>query len=451
MKKNLALVAALMLSVGVAAQSDELKTLKKVYDKEAPNEKDIVNYKAAVATLDANSGLSEGDRVYTNFYKAMLPLLEFNNEASKPENASKMQLIAMKYMNVKNIQNLGTAMAATVDFEKKSGKKVYTDDIEETAKNFGPIFIQYVDALEKQNNYKDAATVLYSTYLMDRNQQDYLYYAANYAINAKEYDTALKYYYELKDLKYTGEKTLYTAKNLASGNDDSFATKADRDKMIALKSHSSPKEVKEPSKRGEIFKNIALILIEQGKDAEAKAALAEAKRANPDDTGIILAEADMYYRLKDMESYKKAIAEVLAKNPNDADMLYNLGVVTMQSGNNAEAEQYFNKALAVNPNYVNAYINLSSLKLAGEKALVDEMNKLGTSKKDMDRYDVLKKQRDGLLREAIVPLEKAYQIKSPDPNIHRDVLDNLISLYSFFEMKDKVNALKVERDALPAN
>lgn len=443
MKKNLALVAALMLSVGVAAQSDELKTLKKVYDKDTPSEKDMIAYRTAVATLDANSGLSEGDRVYTNFYKAMLPLLEFNNEGSKPENASKMQMIAMKYMNVKNIQNLGTALAATVDYEKKTGKKVYTADIEDTAKNFSPIFIQYVDALEKQKNYKDAAAVLYSTYLMDRNQQDYLYYAANYAISAKDYETALKHYYELRDLKYTGERTSYTAKNVVSGNEDVFATKAERDKLVSLKSHTDPKERKEPSRRGEIYKNIALILVEQGKDNEAKAALAEAKRENPDDTGVILAEADMYYRLKDMESYKKAIAEVLAKNPNDADMLYNLGVVSMQAGNNSEAEQYFNKAITANPNYVNAYVNLSSLKLSGEKEIVDEMNKLGTSKKDMDRYDVLKKQRDALLRDAIVPLEKAYQI---DPK-NEDVLTNLISLYSYFENTEKVKALKAARDA----
>lgn len=273
---------------------------------------------------------------------------------------------------------------------------------------------------------------------MDKSKQDNLYYAANYAISGKDYDASLRYYEELKSLKYTGEGTAYYAKSLASGKDEFFGSKADRDKMISLKTHSTPREEKLPSKRGEIYKNIALILIEQGKDDQAKAALAEAKRENPDDTGIMLAEADMYYRLKDMDSYKKSISEVLAKNPNDADMLYNLGVVSMQAGNDKEAEEFFNKAIAAKPEYINAYINLSSLKLSGEKPLVEQMNKLGGSAADMKKYDVLKAKRDGLLREAIVPLEKAYKI---DPK-NEDVIANLISLYGYFEMKDKVAALK---------
>jgi hypothetical protein len=48
--------------------------------------------------------------------------------------------------------------------------------------------------------------------------------------------------------------------------------------------------------------------------------------------------------------------------------------------------------MEIDPKYVNAYINLAALKLEAEKP-IDEMNKLGTSDKDMKRYEVLKKQR----------------------------------------------------------
>ena len=46
--------------------------------------------------------------------------------------------------------------------------------------------------------------------------------------------------------------------------------------------------------------------------------------------------------------------------------------------------------MEIDPNYVNAYINLSALMLEDEKVIIDEMNKLGTSAKDMKRYEELK-------------------------------------------------------------
>lgn len=444
MKKSLALVAALMVSAAVVAQKDEMKVLKKIYDKETVSAKDVTEYKAAVATLDANPSLTEGDRIYTNFYKGMLPLLEMDAEVNAPDvkaNPQKMGQIMQKYMSIKNIEAISSAMHPVLEYEKKTGKQIYTADIKETTQFYGPLVLQYAIALGNQNKYAESAKVLYALYQMDKTNMDNLYYAANYAISGKDYDNALKYYYELRDAKYTGEGTAYMATSLASDKEETFGSKADRDRAISMKTHAKPREEKVPSKRGEIYKNIALILIEQGKDNEAKSALADAKRENPDDTGIILAEADMYYRLKDMESYKRSISEVLAKNPNDADMLYNLGVVTMQAGDNAAAESYFTKAIAVKPDYVNAYINLSSIKLAGEKDLVDQMNKLGTSAADNKKYDVLKKKRDDLLREALAPLEKAHQI---DPK-NDDVITNLISIYGYFEMTDKVKALKALR------
>jgi hypothetical protein len=53
--------------------------------------------------------------------------------------------------------------------------------------------------------------------------------------------------------------------------------------------------------------------------------------------------------------------------------------------------------MEIDPKYVNAYINLAALKLEAEKPIIDEMNKLGTSDKDMKRYEVLKKQRGDVL------------------------------------------------------
>ena len=444
MKTSLALVAALMLTAGVVAQKDEMKVLKKIYDKETISEKDLIQFKTTLNSVAGNPALSEEDRIYINFYKGMLPLLEMDAEMIKENvmaNPQKANALMLKYLTVKNVETVASGMPAVIEFEKKTGKQVYTKDIKETAQSYGPMILQYAVALGNQKKYAESSKVLHALYQMDKTQTDNLYYAANYAISGKDYDAALKYYNELKDLKYTGEGTAYMATSLASDKEETFGSKADRDRAVSMKTHAKPREEKVPSKRGEIYKNIALILVEQGKDDQAKSALAEAKRENPDDVGILLTEADMYYRMKDMTAYKKAISDVLAKSPNDPDMLYNLGVVTMQAGDNAEAEKYFSQAVAVKPDYVNAYINLSAIKMAGEGELVEQMNKLGTSAADNKKYDALKKKRDDLLREALVPLEKAHKI---DPK-NDDVITNLISIYGYFEMNDKVKALKALR------
>jgi uncharacterized phage protein gp47/JayE len=47
-------------------------------------------------------------------------------------------------------------------------------------------------------------------------------------------------------------------------------------------------------KRGEIYKNMALILVDAGKTEEAKKAIEEARAENPEDTSLILTQANLY-------------------------------------------------------------------------------------------------------------------------------------------------------------
>jgi tetratricopeptide (TPR) repeat protein len=433
------LVSAILISISAFAQKDELKTLKKIYDKDAPSEKDMADYKAAVALAETHlATATESEKVYINFYKGMTPILDVNNVMSKP-GATPQQMLP--YINADKISQMTTALTDVLAYEKKSGKQVYTKDIEETIASFSPMLLQYAQALGTQKKYKDTAIVLYSLYQLDPKDQDNLYYAANYAVNAQDYDLALKYYDELKKLNYSGEGTIYYAASLASEKEESFATKEERDKFITLKTHNKPREEKIPSKRGEIYKNIALILVQKGKIDEAKAAIADAKKENPDDSSLLVTEADLYLQLKDTATYQRLIGEAIAKDPNNADLVYNMGVMSMQADQLADAEKYFIKAVAIDPKYVNAYLNLSAIRFKDDKKLVDEMNKLTTSEKDNKKYAVLKAQREALFKSVLPYLEKAHEF-APD---NQDVIDNLMSVYNFLEMTDKYKALKAQK------
>ena len=67
------------------------------------------------------------------------------------------------------------------------------------------MLMNYAVALADQSQFKNAALILHSIYELDKKDTEKLYYAANYAVNAKDFDLALQYYQELKSINYSGE------------------------------------------------------------------------------------------------------------------------------------------------------------------------------------------------------------------------------------------------------
>ena len=440
--RNILLTALFVTSVGVFAQKDELKTLKKLYAREKTSDSDLAEYKATLLKAEplvANS--TEDDKVYFAFYKAIAPVLELNLVMSKPENLTNSSLIT-KYLTVENVNELVSNLNATLAYEKKSGKQVYTKKIEETINSFKPMLVNYAVALASESKFKEASIVLASMYDLDKTDVEKLYFAANYAVNAKEYEKALQYYQELKSLNYSGECNAYYGKNVLTGKEDYFGNtpdaKIDRETKTKLKLYSDPRDEKIPSKRPEIFKNIALILVELGRSDEAKIAIKEARLESPEDVGLILTESDLYLKSNDMVNYKKLISEAIEKNPNNADLVFNLGVISYNNKELVDAEKYYLRAIEIDPKYGNAYLNLAILKLDAEKILIDKMNKLGTSAPEMKKYDVLKKQREDVYKGAIPYLEKVAELDSENV----EAVKTLIGVYNALEMTDKAKSLK---------
>ena len=149
--KKLILSATLLLSVATFAQKDELKTLKKIYAKDAPSAEEIQTYKTTLTALETLA-TEESDKVYTNFYKVMLPILELSSQGATPNPAQVAKLISAK-----NISILADGLNQTLDFEKKSGKKIYTDDINETIQSYKPMFWDFVVALDGQKKYNEVS------------------------------------------------------------------------------------------------------------------------------------------------------------------------------------------------------------------------------------------------------------------------------------------------------
>lgn len=436
MKMNkMIIAAALVISAASYAQKDELKTLKKIYSKDVPTPSDIAEFKTNLTKLEPLA-TEEGDKIYYNYYKAILPQMEIAAMGSNPSPVAMQKLFSPKA-----ISDLIAAYNTTLDYEKKTGKKVFTDDIKTDIESVKPILVNVAVQYGDAKKYNEASGVLYSIYQLDKKDQEKLYYAANYSVNGKDYDKALEYYKELKTLNYSGEGKSYYATNKQTKVEDYFGnTPVQRDLFVKSGQYEKPREETTPSKRGEIYKNIALILVEKGKNEEAKEAFADAIRTNPNDVSLLIYQTDLYLKLKDYDAYTRLVNEVLAKEPNNADLNFNLGVISANGGRLEEAEKHYKRSIEIDPNYFNSYLNLAELKMRSDEKFVTEINKLGTSDKELKKYEVLKAERNKNFQSILPLLEKAVELKPEDV----DAKKALISVYNALEMTDKAKALKAK-------
>ena len=418
--KYVILASALLVSVATFAQKDQIKAAEKAM--KGGNSQEAVNI--LVAAESASATAPDAEKAQFFFIKGNAYLDLANKKVDTDKNLS---LAAKSYQDL-------------ISVEKASGKMKFSTQAATATTDIKFKLINAAIADSKINKHADGAKKLYDAYLLDKKDTINLYYAASTYVNAKNYDEALKLYDELKTLNYSGKGTSYLAINKLSGEEDFFTTAVERDRMVKLGTHEKPRTESIPSKRGEVYKNMALILVEKGKTAEAKKAIAAARVANPDDTSLILTEANLYLETKDFVTYKKLISEVLVKNPNDADLIFNLGVISYNAKNNVDAEKYYLQAIKIKPDYVNAYLNLAIMKLDADKALFEEMSKLGNSEKDNKRYLVLKKQREVIFTSALPYLEKANEL---DPK-NTDVKNTLLGVYGALEMTEKKKALKAK-------
>jgi tetratricopeptide (TPR) repeat protein len=410
--KYVVLASALLISVASFAQKDEIKAAEKALKK--GNSQEAVIILQGAESLMSNA--SEDEKAQFFFVKGNTYLDLANKSVDTDKN---LGLAADAYLSL-------------VEVEKTSGKSKYSDQATKSIMEIKYKLINSAIADSKIDKNSQSAKKLYDTLN--------LYYAASTYVNAKEYDKALKVYEELKKMNYSGEATNYLAINKLTSEEDLFKTVQERDRMVKMGTHEKPTTEVIPSKRGEIYKNMALILVDAGKTEEAKKAIEEARAANPDDTSLILTQANLYLETKDYETYKKLIAQVLEKNPNDADLVFNLGVLSANAKDIANAEKYYSRTVEIDPKYVNAYINMAALKLEAETPIISEMNKLGTSDKDMKRYTVLKTQRQNIFKSAIPFLEKALEVDSKN----EDVAKTLLNVYSALEMTAEKKALEAK-------
>jgi tetratricopeptide (TPR) repeat protein len=337
------------------------------------------------------------------------------------------------------------AFALANEIESSNGSSKYTSDIAKLIDSLGIEVITQAIAENKAGNFKKAASLLILIYNVDKEKNvEYLYYAASSAVNDNNFDLALSYYQELKEIGYTGQVTKYYATDVETGEELDLSEE-NYILFQKLKQYSNFRTEVLESKLPEIIKNIALIYVQQERNDLAIGAIKEARLANPLDVGLILTEANLYIQLGDKMKFAELMKEAISKDPNNHILYFNLGVITAEQGNRTDARSYYERAIELDPSYDASYLNLAALILNGEIELVDQMNSLGTSRADNVKYEKLQKQRESLFLEAVPVLQKLIDI---DPT-NTEALTTLKNIFgtvgdvdNFKKVKEKLEALQ---------
>ena len=297
----------------------------------------------------------------------------------------------------------------------------------------------------ESENFSDAAKKLKIVYNINpENNALYLYYAASSAVNSNDLSLALEYYLILRDIKYEGIETKYYITDVSNETEIEISSETEFNLLKKSKDYSNPREEETESKFPEIVKNIAIIYKQLGQNDMALAAIETARASNPDDVGLIITAANIYFELDDKEAFKLAMSEAIEKEPNNPVLYYNLGVVSGELGDKESARTYYEKSIELDPTNENSYLNLVALILDGEQEIVNEMNNLGTSRSDNLRYDELKITREELYKECVPILKDLIAISNDT-----EAIRTLMNIYGtlgdnpgYMEMKNLLDQLQ---------
>ena len=187
MKKSILLITALAHSSVSFAQKKELKDVKKAIDRN--------NLTEAEQLLEKSKDLAFSSKKTTAEYYLLRGELALKNVKAG-----------------KDVVNSLAIASSSLTEAKKVGGKI-SSEVEQIAREVASIAAAKGQQFYEKNDFKNAAIAFEQVYRFSPSDTLFLYNAAVASTQAKDYEPALKYFLELKDLKYDGSETLYAAKN----------------------------------------------------------------------------------------------------------------------------------------------------------------------------------------------------------------------------------------------
>ncbi|MEX1384479.1 tetratricopeptide repeat protein [Lutibacter sp.] len=423
MRKQLIFLSALLVSMTVFGQKNELKTAEKAIKAN--------DFSSAIAAINqAESLIGSADQKTKAKYYYLKGIALYQNGAAE------------------NVEEVGAAFNQLINFEKESNKLKYTNEVgglintmvQNTASKASK---DYETAVETKlpEDYVKAANGFAQVYALSPKDTTFLDNAALVYFYGKDYESSKNAYEKLLDLNYTGISTIFVATDKESGEEVTYPDKKAMDLQVKLGIAENPREEVKDSRRELIFKNLAQNYSMLEDSEKALKVIAEGREEFPESYSLLIEEANMYYKAGNNEMFKIKLEEAIDLNPTEPTLHYNVGVMNMGQGNLDEAIKFFETAIELDPKYADAYNNIGAAIIEKAAPIIEEMNK---NLSDFAKYDKLQAQQFEIYKEAIPYYEKAYEINGKNINI----VQTLMGLYENLEMTDKLNEIKAVYEEL---
>lgn len=388
-KSFIAVCLLTALSMGVYAQKAELKTAKSSYDKYTSLKSlqggtlaapSLKEAKAAIDKASIHEKTKEDPETWT--YRALI----YADLAAADTTFKKSKPLAAEASNA-------LQKAAELDKEGKNKENIENARkiLAQYSMNKGVKEFQNKKYSEAYQSFEEVLTAL-------PGDTTVTYYAGLSAMMAKDYPAAIKKYTELLNTNFSSLQDVYT--NLSI----SYAAAQDTASAIRIAGEGAQKFPKNPDFA---TREIELSLM-SGKEKEV--------------IDKIAAQAE--------------------KEPDNKLYPYYLGIAYNSIKDYKKAGEAYKKALAIDPNYTEANINLGGLIMNQGIELYNKANALPTSKQK--EYDAMMKEAVAQFDQAFPYLQKAVEL---DPK-SRLALENLKTYYVVKRNDAKVSELQAKINAL---
>lgn len=225
-----------------------------------------------------------------------------------------------------------------------------------------------------------------------------LYYSGLAAVNSQHYDKALTKYVELVPI-------------------DSFSN----NKQIIL--------------------DVSRLYLMQGDTTNAIKYAELGANKYPEDGELATQNIELNLMAGNEDKIITTITEQVAKEPDNKNLHYYLGIAYSETGDLEKAEAAYKKALEIDPNYLDANINLGGLIL---NKGIDLFNKTNNANLPQAEYDKEIQKAYGIFDSALPYLEKAVEADGSSFL----ALSNLKKYYEIKEDDVKIKELQARIDAL---
>lgn len=239
------------------------------------------------------------------------------------------------------------------------------------------------------------------------------------AYNEKAYNRAEDYFMKtVKIKKIFGEldtNSIYNAA-IAATNGDDYDRAVELYKELIKYNYNNP----------QIYTSTGQILMNKQDTAQAEEILKLGRKRFPDDYNVLITLTNIYLTRGDVQQSIEMLNLALEKQPDNAELYYNVGVVYDQSSKDTmlndekraelfeEAVKNYKKAIELKKDYFDANYNLGALFFNNGVQLLSIANKLPLDA--VEEYEKLKKQAEMEFEKALPYLEKAYSLRPEDQN-----------------------------------